>query len=88
ITQLFRLEATDPTAGSMAYAGRPLGGSFIALGILFLLFAALRFFHTQATLADGKFPASRGTVMIGTLSLMGVMIAMFVVVIIISKAGN
>lgn len=68
----------------MAYAGRPLGGSFMVLGILFLFFAVLRFFHTQATLADGKFPASRGTVMIGTVSLMGVMIAMFVTVAIIT----
>ncbi|RUS31615.1 hypothetical protein BC938DRAFT_477460 [Jimgerdemannia flammicorona] len=65
--------------------GRPLGGAFLGLGIVFLLFAVARYFHTQAVMAEGKFPATRGIVIIGAVGIMAVLVAIFVIVVTIFK---
>ena len=39
--------------------GKPLGGSFIALGMLVLLLGAYRFFSVQSYLTRGKFRPGR-----------------------------
>ncbi|KAG0294454.1 hypothetical protein BGZ97_005086, partial [Linnemannia gamsii] len=65
VTQLFRLQTNDPGHSNqllrVSEMGRPLGGSFIALGVLFLWLGTSRYFHNQSVLSYGQFPASRGS---------------------------
>ncbi|KAF9576694.1 hypothetical protein EC968_005467 [Mortierella alpina] len=92
ITQLFRLQNTSSSLGSptqptpelikVSELGRPLGGSFIALGILFLWLGTSRYFHSQSVLSYGQFPASRGSVILATVTVMAVLLACFILVII------
>jgi uncharacterized membrane protein YidH (DUF202 family) len=87
ITQLFRLQSnmsSGPTQElvKVSNLGRPLGGSFIALGILFLWLGTSRYFHSQSVLSYGQFPASRGSVVIATVTVLSVLIACFIIVII------
>lgn len=44
---------------SIAKLGKPLGGSFILLGVIALLLGCYRYFAVQATLVRGKFIPSR-----------------------------
>ncbi|KAI8363017.1 hypothetical protein B0O80DRAFT_432504 [Mortierella sp. GBAus27b] len=88
ITQLFRLQSTSsptnshPSLDKVTELGRPLGGSFIALGILFLWLGTSRYFHSQNVLSYGQFPASRGSVIIATVTVMAVLMACFIIVIV------
>ncbi|KAF9951032.1 hypothetical protein BGZ72_007348 [Mortierella alpina] len=92
ITQLFRLQNMNSSLGSpteptpelikVSELGRPLGGSFIALGILFLWLGTSRYFHNQSVLSYGQFPASRGSVILATVTVMAVLLACFILVII------
>ncbi|KAF9950797.1 hypothetical protein BGZ70_001225 [Mortierella alpina] len=93
ITQLFRLQNTSssgsgtptqptPELIKISELGRPLGGSFIALGILFLWLGTSRYFHNQSVLSYGQFPASRGSVILATVTVMAVLLACFILVII------
>ncbi|KAF9985352.1 hypothetical protein BGZ75_003081 [Mortierella antarctica] len=92
ITQLFRLQNTSSSTGSpteptpelvkVSELGRPLGGSFIALGIMFLWLGTSRYFHNQSVLSYGQFPASRGSVILATVTVMAVLLACFILVII------
>ncbi|KAF9352430.1 hypothetical protein BGX26_009754 [Mortierella sp. AD094] len=84
VTQLFRLQSsTAPTIEliKVSELGRPLGGSFIALGIVFLWLGTSRYFHSQSVLSYGQFPASRGSVILATVSVMSVLLACFIIVI-------
>ncbi|KAI7825985.1 hypothetical protein BC939DRAFT_389910, partial [Gamsiella multidivaricata] len=86
VTQLFRLQINTSPASShelikVSELGRPLGGSFIALGIVFLWLGTSRYFHSQSVLSYGQFPASRGSVIIATVSIMAVLLACFIIVI-------
>ena len=87
VTQLFRLQTTtanEPPSNELikvSELGRPLGGSFIALGIMFLWLGTSRYFHSQSVLSYGQFPASRGSVIIATVTVMGVLLACFIIVI-------
>ncbi|KAG9290395.1 hypothetical protein G9A89_007126 [Geosiphon pyriformis] len=69
ITQLFRLNITTRSPIEEK-VGKPLGVVFILLGIIFLSFGFVRYFHSQHTLTTGKFPASRGTVVLGSIFTM------------------
>ncbi|KAF9995478.1 hypothetical protein BGZ65_008887 [Modicella reniformis] len=81
ITQLFRLQASSGELDKVTKLGRPLGGSFVALGILFLWLGTARYFHSQNALSYGQFPASRGSVIIATVTVMAVLLACFIIVI-------
>ncbi|GJJ72959.1 putative membrane protein [Entomortierella parvispora] len=87
VTQLFRLQSTNPDEPptselvKVSELGRPLGGSFIALGIMFLWLGTSRYFHSQSVLSYGQFPASRGSIIISTVTVMAVLIACFIIVI-------
>ncbi|GAC73729.1 D-3-phosphoglycerate dehydrogenase [Moesziomyces antarcticus T-34] len=53
---------------SIAKLGKPLGGSFILLGVIALGLGCYRYFAVQATLVRGKFIPSRlGTFLVGAL---------------------
>lgn len=84
VTQLFRLQNTGSNPNALikvSELGRPLGGSFIGLGILFLWLGTSRYFHNQTVLSYGQFPASRGSVVLATVTVLGVLIACFIIVI-------
>ncbi|CAG8644390.1 9211_t:CDS:2 [Paraglomus brasilianum] len=66
IVQLFRLSSSDGRSGSVK-TGTPLGITFVVVGIVFLCFGVARYFHSQCIMIKGEFPASRGSVTIGTI---------------------
>jgi uncharacterized membrane protein YidH (DUF202 family) len=73
ITQLFRMNkanADKPTGG------RLLGAYLILLGITFLLFATIRFFHCQEAMTRGVFPVMSSVAVITSALLLVLCIAM------------
>ena len=71
VTQLFRLDQTlnktapdHPRVEQLRHVGKPLGATFLGVGILVLLIAFHRYFESQHYIMLGKFPASRGSVAI------------------------
>ncbi|KAF9580996.1 hypothetical protein BGW38_002145, partial [Lunasporangiospora selenospora] len=70
VAQLFRLQtSTTGSHSQFASVARPLGGSFVCLGILFLWLGTSRYFHSQTVLSYGQFPASRGSVVLATVTV-------------------
>lgn len=83
ITQLFRLntslsDAEDTSSNSsvhtLRHLGKPLGGVFLGISILILFLGYHRYFQAQQWIIKGKFPASRGTVILVSLVALGLMI--------------
>ncbi|KAG0266799.1 hypothetical protein BG011_000851 [Mortierella polycephala] len=77
ITQLFRLQSESGTPTKklikIAELGRPLGTS--------------RYFHSQTVLSYGQFPASRGSVILATVTVLAVLLACFIIVILQGRAS-
>ncbi|KAG6009526.1 hypothetical protein E4U21_002162 [Claviceps maximensis] len=104
VTQLFRLNTTlsdgDGGGGGHGHGhdhahnvtirrlGKPLGATFLAISILTLLLGARRFFVGQAWVIRGKFPASRGTVIILAVVALAILLVSLVVVIVIHPPEN
>ncbi|KAG5912647.1 hypothetical protein E4U42_002062 [Claviceps africana] len=89
VTQLFRLNtsladgrgaAQDATIRRL---GRPLGAAFLGISILTLLLGARRYFVGQAWVMRGRFPASRGTVVVVAVLALAIMLVSLVVVVVI-----
>lgn len=83
ITQLFRLNtsltdaesnANNSSAHTLRHLGKPLGGVFLGISILILFLGYHRYFQAQQWIIKGKFPASRGTVILVSLVALGLMI--------------
>ncbi|RPA84487.1 hypothetical protein BJ508DRAFT_197174, partial [Ascobolus immersus RN42] len=87
ITQLFRLNAAtvdknrQKDADALQKLGRPLGGCFIGLAILALLVGVQRYYESQGWLLKGKYPASRGGVLMLSLVALIMVVASLVVVL-------
>lgn len=91
ITQLFRLNTSlesghrdhisDKNAATLRHMGKPLGTTFLGISILVLFLGYKRYFQTQHWVIQGKFPASRGTIMIVGFVALAIMIVSLVVVI-------
>lgn len=94
MTQLFRLNTSLPDTGSpidhttLRQVGKPLGAAFLVISILILLLGYRRFFVGQQWIMNGKFPASRGTVMLLVLITLAIMILSLVVVIVIHPPND
>ncbi|KAG2230182.1 hypothetical protein INT48_000410 [Thamnidium elegans] len=82
ITQLFRLDKDmfkDPEiAEEMASIGRPLGVSFVVIGIFYMIFALIRYFHSQVAMTKGYFPASRGIIIVSSAATFVALIIVFI----------
>lgn len=82
ITQLFRLDKDmfkDPVmAEEMASIGRPLGVSFVVIGIFYMVFALIRYFHSQVAMTKGYFPASRGIIIVSSAATFIALIVVFI----------
>ncbi|KAK5990327.1 hypothetical protein PT974_08594 [Cladobotryum mycophilum] len=87
VTQLFRLNTSvnsdpgDVDGNSLRQMGRPLGSAFLAISIVTLLLGCKRYFRAQEWILKGKFPASRGTILIMAFIAMSLMVLSLVVVI-------
>ncbi|PSS03574.1 hypothetical protein BD289DRAFT_420594 [Coniella lustricola] len=89
ITQLFRLNTSLPadddsnSAHTIRHLGKPLGGIFLGISILMLFLGYHRYFQAQQWIIRGKFPASRGTVILVSLVAGCLMVISLVVVLLV-----
>jgi uncharacterized membrane protein YidH (DUF202 family) len=87
VTQLFRLNvsinADQPTDAQLRLRkiGKPLGATFLAVGIVTLFIGFHRYFESQHYVILGKFPASRGSVIIVAAMSAALIVASFVTII-------
>lgn len=85
ITQLFRLNTSltedDGKADRLRHLGKPLGATFLAISILILFLGYKRYLSAQWWVIQGKFPASRGTIMFVSFIAFAVTVASLVVVV-------
>ncbi|RFU79087.1 hypothetical protein TARUN_3096 [Trichoderma arundinaceum] len=93
VTQLFRLNTDSVSANTADFdhtklqkMGRPLGATFLAISIVTLLLGCKRYFHAQEWILKGKFPASRGTIIVMSFVALALMILSLVVVIVIQPS--
>ncbi|KAF9770060.1 hypothetical protein IL306_012440 [Fusarium sp. DS 682] len=97
VTQLFRLNTSlesghdgdsRSNAQTLRHMGKPLGTTFLGISILILFLGYKRYFQSQHWVMQGKFPASRGTIMIVAFVALAIMIASLVVVIAIQPSEH
>ncbi len=98
ITQLFRLNMSISGGGgspddsqhlrTLKQVGKPLGATFLAISILILCLGYNRYFQSQHWILKGKFPASRGTIILVSLVAFGLMIISLIVVIVVQPAPS
>ncbi|RGP81569.1 DNA polymerase alpha-associated DNA helicase a [Fusarium longipes] len=99
VTQLFRLNTSlesgndgdkisDRNAATLRHMGKPLGTTFLGISILVLFLGYKRYFQSQHWVIRGKFPASRGTIMIVAFVALAIMIVSLVVVIAIQPSAR
>ncbi|KAG9194244.1 hypothetical protein G6011_04279 [Alternaria panax] len=96
ITQLFRLNTSlsnspDTSHATSAQArlrhlGKPLGATFIGISILMLLIGFHRYFEAQHYVIRGKFPASRGSIVIVS-AIAGALITSSLIIIVVTAPG-
>ncbi|KAI0136619.1 hypothetical protein BJ170DRAFT_20506 [Xylariales sp. AK1849] len=94
ITQLFRLNTSlsdgtdDSSMRTLRHLGKPLGACFLGISILVLLLGYQRYFQSQQWVMKGKFPASRGTIILVSLIAFALMVVSLVVVVVIQPTGS
>ncbi|KAF2456777.1 hypothetical protein BDY21DRAFT_42961 [Lineolata rhizophorae] len=87
ITQLFRLNTTisknDPSLDQtkLASVGKPLGATFVAIAVAILFIGFHRYFESQHYVIRGKFPASRGSIMLVAFGAGGLIVASMAVIL-------
>ncbi|KAF4446327.1 hypothetical protein F53441_10015 [Fusarium austroafricanum] len=98
VTQLLRLKSSlenngddknsSRNAQTLRHMGKPLGTTFLGISILILFLGYKRYFQSQYWVMQGKFPASRGTIMIVSFVSLAIMVASLVVVIAIHPSEH
>ncbi|KAI2626336.1 hypothetical protein GGS21DRAFT_529948 [Xylaria nigripes] len=86
VTQLFRLDPSlvdEQTQHRLRRLGAPLGSAFISISILVLLLGYHRFYQPQQWLLKGKFPASRGAIILVSFLSFALMLTSLVIVVIL-----
>ncbi|KAF2628410.1 hypothetical protein BU25DRAFT_309890, partial [Macroventuria anomochaeta] len=101
ITQLFRLNSSlrsdtsnKPSTESsnthslykLRHLGKPLGATFIGISILMLFIGFHRYFEAQHYVIRGKFPASRGSIVVVSVVAGGLIVSSLVVILATSPA--
>ncbi|ETS87999.1 hypothetical protein PFICI_01827 [Pestalotiopsis fici W106-1] len=93
VTQLFRLNTSlsnapdDGSFHTIRQLGKPLGAAFLAISILVLFLGYQRYVQSQQWVMKGKFPASRGTIVIVSLIALALMVVSLIVVVVIQPAN-
>lgn len=95
VTQLFRLNTSLPDSNDdvvntdpLRHVGKPLGATFLAISILILILGYRRYFLAQEWVMKGKFPASRGTIIVVSIVAFAIMALSLVVVIVIQPTSR
>ncbi|ERS95511.1 hypothetical protein HMPREF1624_08027 [Sporothrix schenckii ATCC 58251] len=92
VTQLFRLNtSTDGSNNNnnnsgfhrLRNVGRPLGTAFLGISVLILFLGYHRYYQSQQWILKGKFPASRGTILLVSLVAFALMVTSLVVVVVV-----
>lgn len=91
VTQLFRLntaiaggdekDMSPLVSHKLRSVGKPLGATFLAISILILILGFHRYFESQHYVIRGKFPASRGTIVLVSLVATALIVASLIVVV-------
>ncbi|KAK3394683.1 hypothetical protein B0H63DRAFT_461648 [Podospora didyma] len=85
ITQLFRLNTSlagdSKEADTLRHLGKPLGATFLSISIFILFLGYKRYLSAQYWVIKGKFPASRGTIMMVSFIAFAVTVASLAVVL-------
>ncbi|RDW64091.1 hypothetical protein BP5796_10593 [Coleophoma crateriformis] len=93
ITQLFRLNTTvsDSVAGGsyhrLRQLGKPLGATFLGISIVMLFVGFHRYFESQHWIIRGKFPASRGSIVLVASITFALMVTSLVVVVVVEPTS-
>lgn len=72
-----------PAVNHLQKVGKPLGGTFIAIAIVILFVGFHRYFEGQHYIIRGKFPASRGSIIMVALLALGLSTVSLVVVLVV-----
>lgn len=94
ITQLFRLNTSlgggSATPGQLRLQklGQPLGATFIGIAIITLVLGFHRYFESQHYVIQGKFPASRGSIIILSFIAGVIIIASFVAILVVNANAD
>ncbi|KAI7124028.1 hypothetical protein KC316_g17897, partial [Hortaea werneckii] len=67
--------------------GKPLGATFLGISILILLLGFHRYFESQHYVIRGKFPASRGSIILVSLVACGLIVASLIVVVAVAPSA-
>ncbi|GAB1731385.1 hypothetical protein NU195Hw_g5867t1 [Hortaea werneckii] len=67
--------------------GKPLGATFLGISILILLLGFHRYFESQHYVVRGKFPASRGSIILVSLVACGLIVASLIVVVAVAPSA-
>ena len=95
-TQLFRLNTaasggdneTEEKLSQLRHIGRPLGSTFLGISVLILFLGYHRFYQSQQWILKGKFPASRGTILLVSLMAFALMVASLVIVVVVQPSDG
>jgi len=100
ITQLFRLNTTiaagksgqgvspmESPRAKLRHVGKPLGATFIAISILILFIGFHRYFESQHYVIRGKFPASRGSIVMVSAVAGALIITSLVVILAVAPSA-
>lgn len=78
---------SSSSSSRLANVGKPLGATFIGIGILILLIGFHRYFESQYWIVRGKFPAGRGSVVLVTFLAAGLIVASLVVILAVAPSA-
>lgn len=89
VTQLFRLNTSlsspsKPSDVHLRHVGKPLGATFIGVSIVILLIGFHRYFESQHYVIRGKFPASRGSVVVVSIIAAALIVTSLVVILVVA----
>jgi len=71
----------------LRHVGKPLGATFLGISILILLLGFHRYFESQHYVIRGKFPASRGSIVLVSLVTFALIVASLVVVVAVAPSA-
>jgi uncharacterized membrane protein YidH (DUF202 family) len=66
--------------------GKPLGATFLGISIVMLFVGFHRYFESQHWIIRGKFPASRGSIVLVATITFALMVTSLVVVVVVEPA--
>ncbi|KAF2451804.1 hypothetical protein P171DRAFT_426257 [Karstenula rhodostoma CBS 690.94] len=94
ITQLFRLNSSisdrssspsgESPAAHLRHVGKPLGATFVAISIVILAIGFHRYFESQHYVIRGKFPASRGSVIVVSVIAAALILSSLIVILVVA----